>query len=134
LLFVLEDEDVGVSLLLDLLLEIERKGLLVKLTEKCEALERLIFSGSVLIDLVLNDARDHCNLLRVVLRPCHLHGESKGSERWTLLVDIIYSADAVFRAGDRYFLLAPCALEVACLNGVAKSQPAGSLNLLLQNE
>ena len=56
LLLVLEDEDVGVSLLLDLLLEIERKGLLVKLTEKCEALERLIFSGSVLIDLVLNNA------------------------------------------------------------------------------
>ena len=69
-----------------------------------------------------------------MLRPCHLHGESKGSERRTLLVDIIDSADAVFRAGDRNFLLAPCALEVTCLHRVADGQPAWSLDLLLKNE
>ena len=56
LLFILEDENVRVSLLLNLLLEVEGQRLLIEFTEQCETLELRVFSRAVLIDLVLNDA------------------------------------------------------------------------------
>ena len=56
LLFILENENVRVSLLLNLLLEVEGQGLLIEFTEQCKTLELRVFSRAVLIDLVLNDA------------------------------------------------------------------------------
>jgi len=67
LALVLEYLNVSVSLLLDLLLQIERQWLRVQLPQQCEALEFFISRGAILINLVLHDARDDSDLLSILL-------------------------------------------------------------------
>lgn len=67
LALILKDLNVGVSLLLDLLLQVERQRLRVKLPQQSEALEFFISRRAILIDLVLHDARDDSDLLSIVL-------------------------------------------------------------------
>ena len=74
---ILEDGDVSITLLLNFLLEIERQRLLVQLSYQCEALELLISCRTILVDLVLHDARNESNLLRIVLGSGQFHGESQ---------------------------------------------------------
>ena len=74
---ILEDGDISITLLLDFLLEIERQRLLVQLSYQSEALELLISCWTILVDLVLYDARNESNLLRVVLGSSQFHGESQ---------------------------------------------------------
>lgn len=72
---VLEDRDVSVSLLLDLLLEIEWKRLLVESAQQSETLELLIPGWTILVYLVLHDAGYDGNLLSIVLRSRHFGRE-----------------------------------------------------------
>ena len=74
---ILEYFNIRVSLLFDLLLQIEWQRLLVKFSQQSEALELLISRWAILIDLILHDARDHSNLLRVMLRSGHFSRESQ---------------------------------------------------------
>ena len=65
--FALEYLDVRSFLLFDLLLNVEWKWLLVKFPEQSETLEILIFRWSILINVILDNTRNHRNLLCVVL-------------------------------------------------------------------
>ena len=55
----------------DLRLHVMRKRLLVKLPDQSEALEILVLRRPVLVDTVVNDARNHCYLISVVLGAAH---------------------------------------------------------------
>ena len=75
LLFSLENRDVGIFLLLDFLLQIEGQRLLIEFSEQSETLEVLISGRSILVNLVLDNARNDSDLLSVVLRSGHFCGE-----------------------------------------------------------
>ena len=74
---ILEDGDVSITLLLNFLLKIERQRLLVQLSYQGEALELLISCWTILVYLVLHDARNESNLLRIVLGSGQFHRESQ---------------------------------------------------------
>lgn len=131
LLLRLEDLNVGVFLLLHFLLEVERQRLLIKLPEHGETLELFLAGRPILINLVLNDARNHGDFLSVVLGPSHLSREGESDESWARLVHVIDGADAVLWGGDGYLLLAPSSAVVRSFLNIFQSQPARSLNLLL---
>ena len=65
--FALEYLDVGSFLLFDFLLNVKWKRLLVKFSQQSKTLEILIFSWSILINVILDNARYHRNLLSIVL-------------------------------------------------------------------
>ena len=78
LTLVLEDRDIGVLPVLDFLLQIERQWLLVEFSEQGERLESFLTRRSILVNLVLHNAGNESDLLGVMLRSCHLHGEGQG--------------------------------------------------------
>ena len=131
---VLEYRNVGVSLLFDFLLEVEWERLLVQFPQQSKTLELFIPGWTILVYFVLHNARDKRNLLGIMLRSGHFGREGQRNQWWTGLIDIVYSADAVFRSRNRYFLLAPSSLNLLCFLDISQSEPARSLDLLLQYE
>ena len=76
LLLVVEDHDGGTGLL-RLLMSVERQWNSVQLTKHGKCLEAVFFGGTVLVNFILDDARDHSDLCGVVLTAGHLAGESQ---------------------------------------------------------
>ena len=134
LTLVLEDRDIGVFPVLDFLLQIKRQWLLVEFSEQGEGLESFLTRRSILINLVLHDAGNESDLLRVMLRSCHLHGEGQGDQRWARPVHVINCADTVLGVSDENLLLAPCFSELLGLLRIFNGQPAWALDLLLEDK
>ena len=134
LTLVLENRDIGVLPVLDFLLQIERQWLLVEFSEQGERLESFLTRWSILVNLVLHDTRNESDLLRVMLRSCHLHGEGQGDQRWARPVHVINCADTVLGVSNENLLLAPCLSELLGLLRIFNGQPAWTLNLLLEDK
>ena len=84
-------EHMYVRLLLcsDLRLHVMRKRLLVKLPDQGEALEILVLGRPVLVDTVVNDARNHGDLISVVLGAAHFSRKGQRDQGWAWFVDIL---------------------------------------------
>jgi len=136
LLFILVNEHLIWFALLGLLLSIVRQRYSVQLTNHRKRLELLLLCGTVLIDLVLNDAWDHRDFSRVVLRAREFTWEGHADQRWRRFVQIVEGADAVFGILNLDFVLGPWAslLDLRDSCRVTYSEPAGPSNLPLKNE
>lgn len=64
--------------ILDLSLEIKGHGLCIKLSYKGEGLELIHRSRAILAHVVVNEARNHCDLIGVLMRAASLDGKTNG--------------------------------------------------------
>jgi hypothetical protein len=110
---------------------------LIEFTDERETLHLLTIGGSILIDFVMNQARDHGDLIRVLGRTTSLDAERHAGHWRGWLVEVLDGNRDILRVSDESFLFAPSALEVTVvldLFGVLDGQPAWALNFPLQDE
>jgi hypothetical protein len=135
LLFIRKDNYVWLALL-RLLDCIIGKGDLVEFSEQSEVLKFLFFGGTILINLLLDDCRDYCDLSSVLSTSGHFARKCHTDQRWWRFVNVLDWANNTL--GIFYFDLvsAPTSLMIDIDNalGIFDCKPTGTLDLSFENK
>lgn len=123
------------GILLEALLQVVRPGFSVELSDQTELLHgTIVIGGTVLIDCVLDHARDHGDFVGVIGRASGLEREGDGRQGRCLAVQLLQGNLNILGAVDGDLMTRPGLLVVHVDLGALDAQPARALDLPLEDE
>ena len=122
-------------ILFKFLLEIKWPWITWKTTNQTKSLDLGVIVGwPILINLLLNQARNHGNLICILSRPCSLDTKREASQRRRRPIQVIKRDLHVLGIVNTDLMLAPSLLKLIIDPGILDLHPARALDLPLQNE